>query len=74
MTLLTEIESTIRRRKIAPSRFGRDCAGDPRLVFDLKRGRQPGAGLEDRIRQHLKILSIPGVETAQKTTYSCIQR
>nr|WP_226896163.1 hypothetical protein [Polymorphobacter sp. PAMC 29334] len=39
--LLTEIERCIRRRNISASRFGREAAGDPRFVFDLRRGREP---------------------------------
>ncbi|MGK2285788.1 hypothetical protein [Pedomonas sp. V897] len=37
--ILAEIESVLRETGIAPSRFGRTVMGDPRLVFDLRRGR-----------------------------------
>ena len=50
-TLLLEIERTLRKRKIAASRFGREFAGDPRFVFDLRRGRQP------RPRTHARVLA-----------------
>lgn len=40
-SLLTHVERCLRKRNIAPSRFGREVAHDPRFVFDLRRGRQP---------------------------------
>jgi len=40
-TLLTEIARCLRRRNISASKFGREAAGDPRFVFDLRRGREP---------------------------------
>ena len=39
--VLFEIERCLRRRRMSPSRFGREFAGDPRFVFDLRRGREP---------------------------------
>ena len=39
--LLGEIERCLRKRNIAASRFGREVTGDPRFVFDLRRGREP---------------------------------
>ena len=39
--LLQEVERCLRRRNMAPSRFGREVAGDPRFVFDLREGREP---------------------------------
>lgn len=50
MTLLHTIERCLRSQKIAPSRFGREAAGDPRLVFDLRRGREPRPATEARVR------------------------
>jgi hypothetical protein len=41
MSLLLIVERHLRRSAKAPSRFGRDVAGDPRFVFDLRRGREP---------------------------------
>ena len=40
MHLGRRIELYLRRTATAPARFGRDAAGDPRLVFDLRRGRE----------------------------------
>jgi hypothetical protein len=49
MTLLTEIERCLRKRKMTPSRFGRDVARDPRFVFDLRNGREPRARTAARV-------------------------
>ena len=47
--LLTKIESHIRRNNVSPTRFGREAAHDPRLVFDLRRGREPRDALTARV-------------------------
>jgi hypothetical protein len=51
--LLGEIEQHLARTRTAPSRFGRDIVGDPRFVFDLRRGRHPSPRTQVRIRQIL---------------------
>jgi hypothetical protein len=50
MCLLTIVERYLRKRAIPPSRFGRQAAGDPRLVFDLRRGREPRPATVARVR------------------------
>jgi hypothetical protein len=50
MSLLTMVERHLRRAAVAPSRFGREAAGDPRFVFDLRRGREPRPATEARVR------------------------
>ena len=52
--LLWEVEKFLRSSKIAPTRFGRDAVGDPRFVFDLRRGREPRAGTVKRVRAYLQ--------------------
>jgi|688.fasta_scaffold1224544_2 hypothetical protein len=54
MSLLHAIEVCLRISKIPPSRFGRDSVRDPRLVHDLRRGRQPGQRMELRVRKHIE--------------------
>lgn len=54
MYLLREVENFLRISKIPPARFGRDVMGDPRFVFDLRRGREPRARTIDRIRKFLE--------------------
>lgn len=49
MSLLIKIERHLRRRGVSPSRFGREVAGDPRFVFDLRRGREPRADMQARV-------------------------
>lgn len=53
MHLLTRIERHLRRSGTPPTRFGRDAARDPRLVFDLRNGREPRAALDARLRAYL---------------------
>lgn len=53
MSLLHAIEVCLKATKVPPSRFGRDSVRDPRLVHDLRRGRQPGPRMERRVRAHL---------------------
>ena len=54
VTLLREIEKFLRRKAIAPTRFGKEATGDPRFVFDLRRGREPRAETERRVRAFLE--------------------
>ena len=49
MTLLKSVERHLRRQAVAPSRFGREVAGDPRFVFDLRRGREPRPATAARV-------------------------
>jgi hypothetical protein len=49
MNLLLTVERHLRRAAVSPSRFGREVAGDPRFVFDLRRGREPRAATRERV-------------------------
>lgn len=51
--LLPMIERFLREFQITPTRFGRDCARDPRLVFDLRLGREPGDRVQRRIEHFM---------------------
>lgn len=53
MHLLMEIERYLRRTGTSPTRFGRDAAHDPRLVKDLRRGREPGGRLTRKVLTYL---------------------
>ena len=55
MHLLRRIETHLRRTGVKPTRFGRDVAGDPRLVHDMKRGREIGAKLSAQIAAYLDL-------------------
>lgn len=54
MNLLSKIENHLRATGIPPTRFGRDAVRDPRLVFDLRNGREPGEKLSARVIAHLE--------------------
>jgi hypothetical protein len=47
--LLRTIETFLRENDMAPSRFGRDAGGDPRLVFELRKGRTLRPATEARL-------------------------
>ncbi len=49
MNLLMTVERHLRHRAIPPSRFGREAVGDPRFVFDLRRGREPRPAMAARV-------------------------
>lgn len=49
MNLLLTVERHLRSTAKAPSRFGREVAGDPRFVFDLRRGREPRAATRAKV-------------------------
>lgn len=53
MSLLPVVERYLRTHQLAPSRFGRQVAGDPRFVFDLRRGREPRASTSARVLAHI---------------------
>ena len=53
MSLLPVVERHLRAHALAPSRFGRMVTGDPRFVFDLRRGREPRAATRERVLAHI---------------------
>ncbi|OSZ65342.1 hypothetical protein CAP39_12800 [Sphingomonas sp. IBVSS1] len=53
MSLLPVVEKYLRANHVPPSRFGRLVAGDPRFVFDLRRGREPRAATRARVLAHI---------------------
>lgn len=53
MSLLPVVERHLRAHALAPSRFGRLVTGDPRFVFDLRRGREPRAATRERVLVHI---------------------
>lgn len=54
MSLLVEIEKHLRECAIPPTAFGREAARDPRLVFDLRKGREPGVAMAARVRNYMR--------------------
>lgn len=51
--LIRAVEKFIRDNNIPPTRFGRDSVRDPRLVFDLRAGREPGERIRRRIEHFM---------------------
>lgn len=49
MHLSRRIELYLRRTRTTPTRFGRDAVNDPRLVSDLKNGRELRETTEARV-------------------------
>lgn len=49
MSLLIKIDSFLRRTAMPPTKFGRLAVRDPRLVGDLRRGREPGSATIARV-------------------------
>ena len=54
MPLIYDVEKFLRQTKTAPTRFGREAVGDPRFVFDLRRGREPRTTTIRRVKQFLE--------------------
>ena len=53
MHIRRRVEKYLRRTRTAPTRFGREVLGDPRFVFDLRKGREPREETAARVRAWL---------------------
>ncbi|MES1972494.1 MAG: hypothetical protein V4472_08515 [Pseudomonadota bacterium] len=53
MSVLGKIERYLRRTGMPPTRFGRLTVNDPRLVRDLRNGREPGRRIVARVEAFL---------------------
>lgn len=47
--ILSKIDRYLKAKAMAPTRFGRLAVRDPRLVHDLRQGREPGQRMLARI-------------------------
>ncbi|MGN6689793.1 MAG: hypothetical protein ACTHJU_02490 [Sphingopyxis sp.] len=52
--LVQRINAFLREADMPPSAFGRVVAHDPRLVFDLRNGREAGRSLTKRAEQFMR--------------------
>lgn len=52
--LLRQIEIFLRKTDMPRTRFGRLAAHDPRFVSDLRNGRLPRPGMEERIEGFMR--------------------
>jgi len=55
METLRKIERFLRNTQMAPTRFGRDAVRDPRLVFDMRNGREPTPRMIRRLEHFMNI-------------------
>jgi hypothetical protein len=53
MSVLRKIDRYLKASAMTPTRFGRLAVNDPRLVRDLRNGREPGARVMARIEAFL---------------------
>jgi hypothetical protein len=67
MSLLYQIENCLKVTRVPPSRFGRNAVRDPRIVHDLRRGRQPGPRMEERIRAHIAQLLAESRDSSRRS-------
>lgn len=51
--LIRKIEIFLRESGMAPTRFGRDAVRDPRLVFDLRNGREPSTRMTNKVEHFM---------------------
>ena len=51
--LIRKIEVFLRHTRMAPTKFGRLAAHDPRFVLDLRNGRMPRAATEKRVEHFM---------------------
>jgi 2,4-dienoyl-CoA reductase-like NADH-dependent reductase (Old Yellow Enzyme family) len=54
--LLRDVEKYLKNSNTPAARFGREAMGDPRFVFDLRRGREPRARTVERVRAFLETI------------------
>jgi len=52
-SLLQRIEAFLKESAMPPSVFGRDAVRDPRLVSDLRGGREPGRAVICRVEHFM---------------------
>lgn len=54
MQLLRRVETYLKRSGTPATRFGREAVRDPRFVFDLRKGREPGRRVSRRVCAYLE--------------------
>lgn len=53
MHMLRIVEKFLRENDIAPTKFGRIVAGDPRLVLDMRMGREVRLPMQKKILKYI---------------------
>jgi len=59
MHLMRRIKLFLKRGEMAPTRFGREAVGDPRLISDLRNGRELRESTAARIHAWLDSQQVP---------------
>lgn len=54
MYLLRDVERFLKAEELSAARFGREVMGDPRFVFDLRRGREPKPQTIEKVKAYLE--------------------
>lgn len=62
MTILRSIEKFLNQTNMAPTRFGRDSIHDPRIVFDMRNGREPTDRTIKRLEHFMNIYRDGAIE------------
>jgi len=57
----TEVERFLADKGISPTRFGKEFAGDPLFVFQLREGREPRTETRARIIEAMRSPDAPKV-------------
>nr|WP_262503901.1 hypothetical protein [Sphingosinithalassobacter sp. CS137] len=55
MSVLPKVERFLRTREMSATKFGRLAVRDPRLVRDLRNGREPRAAMVARIEAFIAL-------------------
>ncbi|NCP10552.1 MAG: hypothetical protein GW859_01115 [Sphingomonadales bacterium] len=55
MPINRQIEQFLRQTGMPPTVFGRRVMRDPRFVFDLRNGREPGRKVRSRVEHFMNI-------------------
>lgn len=53
MTMLRTVEKFLRETGMAPTRFGRNAVRDPRIVLDMRNGREPTERMCRRLSHYI---------------------
>lgn len=70
-SLRRRIEHFLKRTRISPTRLGLDVTGDPKLVFTIRKGREPRPQMEAKIVAYMERVDR---ELAQSTARLPIRR
>ena len=66
--LIMTVERFLRENGMAATTFGRRAMGDPRFVFDLRQGREPGLRVRCRAEHFMNIVRSRGPDPVRAET------